>query len=138
MSVLEAFFQNLKRGDTNSIISLIHPQAVIVGVRETPDPKMPIYGTFHGPEGMQHFLEILRSAFETELFDVETLLEDGQTGFACGRFRHKVRHTGRLFESNWALYAELEDGQLKLYRFHEDTAALEAAFGITTADKVAA
>lgn len=137
MSLIEDFFKTLKTGDLEALLALIHPKAEIIGVRETADDRMPIYGTFRGPDGMRAFVDILRSSFETELFEVDTIMEDDIRGFACGRFRHKVRMTGRLFVSNWALYAEFQDGKISLYRFHEDTAALEAAFGVTTAKEAA-
>ena len=133
MGVIETLFDKLKSGDMDGLLEIIHPDAVIIGVREQENARMPIYGTYRGPEGMRMFVGTLRTAFETELFEVGHIMETDGKGFACGRFRHKVRHTGRLFESAWALYAEIEDGKLSLYRFFEDTAALEASFGISTA-----
>ncbi|OYV01022.1 MAG: SnoaL-like domain protein, partial [Burkholderiales bacterium PBB5] len=41
--------------------------------------------------------------------------------------RHVVRSSGREFDSDWALVAQVRDGRLLRYQFHEDTAALVAA-----------
>lgn len=136
MSVTEAFFSALTSGDVERVLPFIAADAIIVGVRATSDPRLPIYGTYHGQEGMRAFLGELRAAFETEAFEVEDSLESPTLGFASGHFRHRVRHTGRLFVSTWALRAKLCDGKIEHYLFFEDTARLEAAFGVPTAEAV--
>ncbi|WP_306029946.1 nuclear transport factor 2 family protein [Stappia sp. MMSF_3263] len=137
MSVIEAFFTALKSGDPDRVLPMIAEDAIIVGVRGKADPRLPIYGTYRGREGMRAFLGELRKAFDTEAFEVDEMLESEALGFASGRFRHRVRHTGRLFVSTWALRAKLADGKIAHYLFFEDTAALEAAFGVSTAEEAA-
>ena len=74
----------------------------------------------------------LRRVFDTQLFVVDQTMAEAGRGFAAGRFLHRVRETDRMFPSHWTLYAEFEGEQLALYRFYEDTAALEEACGVTT------
>ena len=42
--------------------------------------------------------------------------------------QHRVKRTGRLFQSEWALYCILSDGKISHYRIFEDTASLAAAY----------
>jgi ribulose 1,5-bisphosphate synthetase/thiazole synthase len=39
---------------------------------------------------------------------------------------HRVRNTGRLFRSEWALHCEVRDDRISTYKMCEDTAALSA------------
>lgn len=112
--------------------SMIAPDAKIVAVREQSYAELPLYGTYRGPEGFTEFVAELRRIFDTQLFQVDHTMADTKRGFAAGRFIHRVRDTDRLFHSHWTLYAEFEGEQLTLYRFYEDTAALEEACGVTT------
>jgi ketosteroid isomerase-like protein len=49
--------------------------------------------------------------------------------FAYGYMQHRVRKTGRLFRSEWALHCEVRDGRISTLKMFEDTAALTAAYG---------
>ena len=137
MTVIEQFFAAYRAGDMSGVESLVTEDASFVAVREDSDSRMPIYGTYAGRDGMKLFLQRLSDAFDTHSFVIEDVLETMTIGFASGYFRHEVRETGKLFESLWALRAKLEDGKIVHYLFFEDTARLEAAFNISTAEPVA-
>ena len=61
------------------------------------------------------------------VIDVQGALCEGDTAVMFGHLQHQVRSTGRAFDSDWALVAQVRDGRLLRYQFHEDTAALVAA-----------
>ena len=136
MTVIEQYFEALRSGDMDQVYPLVTDTAEFVAVRETPDPRVPVYGTYRGHAGLNAFLSALRTSFETERFVVDEAIQQGHTGFACGSFRHVVRETGRVFESTWAMRAKLREGKIDHYLFFEDTARLEAAFGVSTAEAI--
>lgn len=137
MTVIEQFFAAYSAGDMSGVESLVSEDASFVAVRTDNDPRMPIYGTYEGLDGMKLFLQRLNDVFDTKSFVIEDALETATIGFASGYFRHEVRETGKLFESSWALRAKLENGKIVHYLFFEDTARLEAAFNISTAEPIA-
>jgi len=125
-SILTRFFQGLGQG-VDAVMPLFDPEAEIVAVRDGADPRQPLYGTFHGPDGLRRFVDGLAAAFDTESFVVEDVAEVGDLAFAAGHFRHRVRATGKPFESAWALRARLKAGRIVHYRFYEDTERLAIA-----------
>lgn len=129
-NILDTFFAAL--GTEAGASHMIADNAKIIAVREETYTALPLYGTYRGPEGFQTFMAELRRIFDTQLFAVDHTMVDGNRGFAIGRFIHRVRATDRLFHSHWTLYAEFEGEKLSLYRFFEDTAALEEANAVRT------
>lgn len=86
-----------------------------------------IIGTFTGYAGLGQFAEGLRNTFDTQPFHVDDVVGDATLAAAFGRFEHRVRANGRMFRSRWAVMCRFQDGKAALFRFFEDTAALEEA-----------
>lgn len=127
---IDAFFAAVLSSE--GAAHMIADDAKIIAVREKRYDALPLYGTYTGPEGFNAFFNELRRIFDTQLFEVDHTMADASRGFAAGRFVHRVRATDKLFHSHWTLYAEFADNKLTLYRFYEDTAALEETNGVRT------
>jgi uncharacterized protein len=91
--------------------------------------SVPIYGRFDGHDGVERFIATLRELFDTERFEVRQSSQSDGLAFAYGYMRHRVRRTGEVFRSEWALYCEVRQGRIRTYKMFEDTAALAAAYG---------
>ena len=89
---------------------------------------MPIYGRFEGKEDVKHFLTIASEIFETEAFEFTKWATADDFVFAHGYMQHRVRKTGRIFRSEWALVCQIENNRISSYKMFEDTAALQAAY----------
>ncbi|WP_046247247.1 nuclear transport factor 2 family protein [Hymenobacter terrenus] len=120
----------LARHDRPAALALVHPEAEFIDVKRAAQARLPLYGTFRGRAGAEAFLQGLADAFQTEQFEHEGLLGDEHTAVAWGSFRHRVRATGRLFESDWALVCRVRDGLIAFHQFYEDTEALERSFNL--------
>lgn len=129
-NVLTAFFQALGRKDMDAALALVDAEADFVAVRPEPSPELFLYGTYHGHDGVRRFVAGLAEAFEPQSFTLDKALADGDSAVAWGHLRHRVRATGRLFDSAWAVVCRLKEGRIAHYRFFEDTAALHTAFGL--------
>ncbi|WP_448207126.1 nuclear transport factor 2 family protein [Azospirillum sp. sgz302134] len=129
-NVLTAFFQALGRKDMDAVLALVDPAADFVAVRPEPSPELFLYGTYHGHDGVRRFFAGLSEAFEPQTFTIEKTMQDGDSAVAWGHLRHRVRSTGALFDTAWAVACRIRDGRIAHYRFFEDTAALHAAFGV--------
>ena len=119
-------------GDFGRVAPLVHPDVRLVGVRAASYPELPLYGTFVGHDGLRRFMAGLRDAFEPQLLEIDAELESTEIAFACGRFEHRVRRSGAQHRSHFAVVCHLRDHKIVHYRFFEDTAALEEAFGVHT------
>ncbi|MFT3913430.1 MAG: nuclear transport factor 2 family protein [Anaeromyxobacteraceae bacterium] len=120
------FFSAFGRGDVDGLVAAFHPEALVAAVREGPRDGG-IHGAYRGHAGVREFVGALGAALETEAFEVDGVVGEGDVAFASGRFRHRVRSTGRPFESAWALRCRVRDGLIQEFRFYEDSAAYEAA-----------
>jgi NADPH:quinone reductase len=125
-TIIERFFDELGAGNDEAVLQLVTPDATF---EAQGPPRVPIYGHFEGHEGVRRFIATLRELFDTEWFDVRQSTERDGLAFAYGYMQHRVRSTGRVFRSEWALYCEVREGRIRSYKMFEDTAALAAAYG---------
>jgi uncharacterized protein len=123
--LIQTFFSSL--GNLDRAKELVSEDVVFIAVRAERYSELPLYGTTVGYAGLEVFVSNLRAAFDTQSFLVDHVIESETKGAAFGRFEHRIRATGRLFRSHWAVFCEFADGKITTYRFYEDTAALEEA-----------
>lgn len=114
--VVKAFFAAFGKGDFEGIIATFHPQATISAVREGKQQGSH-YGTYKGKDGAKAFISSLGQMFDTQAFAVNNVVGEGDVVFADGTFVHKIKSTGKLFASAWALKVTVKDGQIFNYHF---------------------
>jgi uncharacterized protein len=124
--IIDRFFAALGSGNEEGALELVTPDATF---EAQGPPSVPIYGRFEGHEGVRRFIATLRELFDTERFDVRRSTQGDGLAFAYGYMQHRVRKTGRVFRSEWALYCEVREGRIHTYKMFEDTAGLAAAYG---------
>jgi len=116
---VERFFTAFGQGDLDGLINTLEV--------EGPE-SVPVYRTYRGKEEARLFIETLGQNFQTQQFDVETLIGQNDTAMATGIFQHQVISTGKIFKSGWALKCKIKDDKITHYRFYENTAAAVEAF----------
>lgn len=122
---VEQLFERFASGDIEGALTFVHDAAVF----EAQGPgEVPIYGRFEGKEGARRFLSIASGMFDTEAFEFRKWAVADDYVFAYGYMQHKVRKTGRLFKSEWALVCRVDSGLIRSYKMFEDTAALQLAY----------
>ncbi|MEM7553766.1 MAG: nuclear transport factor 2 family protein [Cyanobacteria bacterium P01_A01_bin.84] len=122
---VEKFFVLLGMGNVEEAISLVSENTVF----EAQGPSsVPIYGKFHGKEGVKEFIKILGELFDTEAFNIYKFAVKDEYTFAHGYMQHRIRKTDKVFTSEWALVCTTKNGKITSYKMFEDTAALEAAY----------
>ncbi|WP_123042847.1 nuclear transport factor 2 family protein [Cohnella candidum] len=124
--VLQGYFENL--ADMDKALGYVHRDAKFIAAFEMETDRHHFYGTYHGTEGVRTLLSKFRKDLDPQQFEIHKILADETTAFAWGKFKHRIRPTGKMFESHWAVVCEVEDGKIKYFRGFEDTAALEASF----------
>jgi ketosteroid isomerase-like protein len=124
--VVKEFFAAFGKGDVDGVIASFSPNASIVAVRNA-DKKENHYGTYKGKEGVKDFLATLGKSFDTKAFAVNNIVGEGNVAFANGSFTHKLKSTGKLFSSDWALMTVVKEGKILEYHFYEDSQAFAFA-----------
>lgn len=125
--MLLEFFKAAKTDETK-MLSFVADNAKYIAIKEDPNDKCFLYGTYIGHEGFKQLFANLTEAFETQKFEFSGIMEEDNTVMAYGYFEHIVKSTGKLFCSHWSLVATFQEGKIESCRFFEDTAALEEAF----------
>ncbi|MFZ5895450.1 MAG: nuclear transport factor 2 family protein [Myxococcota bacterium] len=124
--VVKGFFSAFGKGDVNGVVDSFHPEAMIYAVRKS-ERKGNHWGSYTGKEGAKSFISALGNLFETKAFTVNHVVGEGNVAFADGTFTHKVKSTGKLFSSEWALKCLVKDNKIVEYTFYEDSAAFNDA-----------
>lgn len=126
-TAVQEFFTAFGKGDFEGIVNSFHPECRITSIRKEERSGQQLYGSYEGKEGVKSFISNLGGAFDTQAFAVDHLIGEGDVAFANGSFTHKLKSTGKLFTSDWALMCIVKDGKISEYHFYEDSAAFEAA-----------
>ena len=124
--VVKGFFAAFGKGDLEGVVSSFDQQANIVAVRKG-ERRGDHYGTYAGAEGARAFVTALGKTFDTQAFSVEHVIGEGNVAYASGSFTHKLKATGKLFVSDWALKCITEGGKILDYHFYEDSEAFRDA-----------
>jgi uncharacterized protein len=125
--VVKGFFAAFGKGDVDGVVNSFHPNTTITAVRKSDRKDSELHGTYTGKEGARTFVANLGKAFDTQAFNVANVVGDGKVAFANGTFVHKIRSTGKLYSSDWALMVLVEDGKIREYKFFEDSAKFAEA-----------
>jgi uncharacterized protein len=126
-TTLEQFFSAFGQGNLEKLVSLFASDAHIMAVRDVPNAPEQLHGRYSGQEGVRDFLSRVGATLDTQAFRVDAMGGDGELAFARGSFTHLVKRTQKPFSSEWALLCTVQNGQIKEYRFYEDSAAFSAA-----------
>jgi uncharacterized protein len=89
---------------------------------------IPICGSRQGREEVAQFFQALGAALETQQFEPQEFIAQGDKVVVLGHERHRVKSTGRIHEGDWVQVFTLHDGKVVRYREYVDTFALVAAF----------
>ena len=127
IEVTQAFLGAVFSGAMETAMALTAPEAVFIATNPQTNPSNPMHGTFTGHDGAADFFSSFAEILEPGDFEITAAFGDETHAALYGTLIHTVRATGRPFVSDWALITKIEDGQLVLYHFYEDTEALAAA-----------
>ncbi|RKE98134.1 nuclear transport factor 2 family protein [Ichthyenterobacterium magnum] len=127
ITIVQDYFKAFQQGNINQVLDAFHNDCLIVSVRDESRKKNQLHGTYRTKESAKQFLQNIVDHFNTEEFIVDKIIAENNVVFANGKFRHKVKATGKLFISDWVQRSIIENNKIKEYRFYEDSAAFVKA-----------
>ncbi|ATB36167.1 hypothetical protein CYFUS_001581 [Cystobacter fuscus] len=80
-----------------------------------------------GRAGVADFFRSLREQVEPLRFEVRSLVVDGDEAVALGALESRVKRTGKIIESEFALHMTIRNGLIVRYRLFEDSFAVARA-----------
>lgn len=132
-----AFFQALRTQGAEAALEFVSENTNFIAVLgDEAKKRFSFYGNYRGHDGVRQFIENLEESYDTQEFTVHKALGDEHHAVMWGHFKHIIKTTGHLFESDWALVCAVNDGKISHYQFYEDTAALEQCFDLPARPKL--
>ncbi len=119
-------YDAFSRGDIPYIISCLHKDVIweVMG-----EPDIPHAGIYHGPNDVKTFFNKMNEDVEYTEFVAEHILENEHMVVSTGYCKGKVKATGKLFSSIWAMTSEFNDeGKITHFRDCYDTLSMARAF----------
>jgi ketosteroid isomerase-like protein len=123
--VITEFLGRFGAGDRPAILELFAPQVdfLVAGA-----PTVPWTGRRATLAEIDDFLMHVLDDVETQRFDIETVVVEGDTGVVLGAFAHRILSTGKVFTGPFALRITVVEGTIRAYHMLEDSFAAAVAF----------
>ena len=94
---------------------------------EPPGGAAPFGGVYRGREAVGGFFAALGAAVEEEAFQVREILAEGQVVIATGHYRHRVKHNGRSYATDWVMVWRFVGEKVQRFEIYKDSATESAA-----------
>jgi ketosteroid isomerase-like protein len=101
LAIVEAAYAAFLKGDIPYVLSTLSPDVEWV---EPGAPAIPSAGVYHGVDEVASFFATLDEATEVLVFEPRDFLTANETVGVFGYWRARARRTGRVFESDWAMF----------------------------------
>jgi ketosteroid isomerase-like protein len=123
------------RGEIPGILDTMSPDVTIGIVGRLQDA--PFFGSHSGRDGAAEFFRLLDEAHAISLFEPLRYLGAEDKVFVWGRYTWTMRKSGVSDTTEWLHEITLQDGKMTVWRGHNDTAMLAAAYHAAPASKPA-
>ncbi len=129
--VVEGMFASLTRGDLSGVLDRLSDD---VEWRIAGPAELPFVGLHRGREAVATFFRDFAQAAEFETFEPREYLAKGDKVIVLGHERQRIRETGRVVETDWAMVFVVRDGRITRYRNYVDSRDVQAA-SVTLAER---
>jgi len=129
IEIVGHWLQNLL--DPDVVNSVVAPDAVYVSLNtENAELSkiMPWAGTSHGPQAFLDNLGRVFTRWETQAFNVTTMVASEENVAVFGDFRYRSNSLGKVVSSPFSILAKVVDGHVTYLQFLEDSYATAASF----------
>ena len=116
--VVEGMFSSLQRGDLAGVLDRLSDD---VEWRIAGPSELPYAGIHRGRDEVEKFFQNFGQAAEFEVFEPREYLAKGDKVVVLGHERQRVKASGRVVETDWAMVFTLRDGRIAQFRNYVDT-----------------
>ena len=125
LTIVQNMYQAYEKGNIDYVLEQL---ADNVDWKLHVPAAIPYSGQFIGVEQVAHFFTVQSNAIHINDFRVDAFIDGGNAITVQGWDRIQVKHTGRIFEMDWAHIYHMEDGKVIKFREYFDTYPLMKAF----------
>ncbi len=123
VQVVKQVYTAFGRGDMLAILEMLTDD-VEWSVPGSPE-VLPWAGQRRGREQVGQFFQAVGGTLEFETFEPQQFIAQGEAVVVLGTER--VRASGRVVETDWAMVFTIRDGKIARFRDYHDTAPIQAA-----------
>ena len=116
--VVEGMFSSLQRGDVPGVLDRLSDD---IEWRIAGPAELPYAGIHRGREEVSKFFQTFGQAAEFEVFEPREYLAKGDKVVVLGHERQRIKATGRVVETDWAMVFTLRDGRITRFRNYVDS-----------------
>src|SRR3954451_8025209 len=120
----EEMFAAFGRGDIPAVLDKL---AEDIEWRIAGPSELPYAGLHRGRDEVAKFFEAFGKTSEFEVFEAREDFSRGDKVVVLGHERQRVKATGQVVETEWAMVFTLRDGKIARYHNFVDTHAVAAA-----------
>ncbi|MHB1557519.1 MAG: nuclear transport factor 2 family protein [Isosphaeraceae bacterium] len=119
--VVEGLFSSLERGDIRGVLDRLSDD---VEWRIAAPSELSCAGIHRGRDEVARFFQDFGLAAEFEIFEPQEYLAQGNKVIVLGRERQRIKDSGQVFETDWAMVFALRDGCITRFRNYVDSHAV--------------
>jgi ketosteroid isomerase-like protein len=116
--VVEGMFSALRRGDISAVLDRLSDD---IEWRIAGPSELPYAGIHRGRDEVARFFETFGQAAEFEVFEPREYLGKGDKVVVLGHERQRIKESGRVVETDWAMVFALRDGRITRFRNFVDS-----------------
>lgn len=116
--VVEGMFSSLERGDIRGVLDRLSED---VEWRIAAPAELPYAGIHHGRAEVAQYFQTFGQTAEFELFEPQEYLAKGNKVVVLGRERQRIKDSGRVVDTDWAMVFALRDGCITRFRNYVDS-----------------
>jgi hypothetical protein len=116
--VVEGMFSSLQRGDIAGVLDRLSDD---IEWRLAGPSELPYAGIHRGRDEVAKFFQSFGQAAEFEVFEPREYLAKGDKVVVLGHERQRIKASGQVVETDWAMVFTLRDGRITRFRNFMDS-----------------
>jgi hypothetical protein len=116
--VVEGMFSSLQRGDLAGVLDRLSDD---IEWRIAGPSELPFAGIHRGRDEVAKFFQTFGQAAEFEVFEPREYLAKGEKVVVLGHERQRIKASGQVVETDWAMVFVLRDGRITRFRNFVDS-----------------
>jgi ketosteroid isomerase-like protein len=126
MRVVEGMFSSLERGDIQGVLDRLSDD---IEWRIAAPSELPYAGIHRGRDEVAKFFRTFGETAEFEVFEPGEYLAKGNKVVVLGHERQRIKASGTVVETDWAMVFSLRDGRITRFRNYVDSYAVTSRGG---------
>ncbi len=112
VTIVQDIYAAFGRGDVAGIVERLAPDVIW---RVHVDAIVPYGGAYDGRPNVPKFFDALGSAVETQAFEPQEFVAQGDTVVSLGRYVCKGRKSGKVSDGRWVFVWKFREGRVVSY-----------------------